>query len=45
MKIKGGIYKGEFWNDFINKTAAKRIGHKQDRKRNKDIIRKYNEKE
>lgn len=31
-KIKGGIYKGKYWRDFINPRDAKHIAHKQARK-------------
>lgn len=31
-KIKGGIYRG-WWNDFYTRTEAKRIAHRQERRR------------
>jgi len=39
-KIKGGVYGGKFWQDFTNKTDAKRIAHKQERRRAKAEISK-----
>lgn len=39
-KIKGGVYSGKFWQDYINKTDAKRIAHKQERRRVKNEINK-----
>ena len=37
-KIKGGVYKGVYWNEFINATEAKKRAHKQERQRVKRII-------
>lgn len=37
-KIKGGVYKGVYWRDFVDKTEAKRIAHRQERQRAKKAI-------
>lgn len=34
-KIRGGVYKGLYWRDFISSHDAKRIAHKQERQRAK----------
>lgn len=39
-KIKGGVYKGVWWRDFIDETEAKKVAHKQERQRAKAEIRK-----
>lgn len=39
-KIRGGVYSGKFWQDFMNKTDAKKIAHKQERQRIKKEISK-----
>jgi len=39
-KIKGGVYKGVYWNDFISAHDAKKIAHKEERKRAKREIAK-----
>jgi hypothetical protein len=36
-KIKGGVYCGKYWQDFYTNKQAKRIAHKQARKRNKTV--------
>lgn len=36
-KIKGGIYSGRYWRDFYSNQEAKKIAHKQNRQRNKNI--------
>lgn len=37
-KIKGGVYKGVWWRDFVDPTEAKKIAHKQERQRAKAEI-------
>ena len=39
-KIKGGIYSGLWWADFISPKDAKRISHKQERACTKKICKK-----
>lgn len=39
-KIKSGIYKGAYWNDYTNSTKAKKIAHKEERQRVKRDITK-----
>lgn len=34
-KIKGGVYSGKYWQDFYSNKQAKKIAHKQERKRGK----------
>ncbi len=36
-KIKGGVYKG-WWRDFVSATKAKKIAHKQNRRKIKSEI-------
>lgn len=38
-KIRGDVYNGIFWNDFISRHNAKSIAHKQNRAKNKSICR------
>lgn len=40
-RIKGGIYKGKYWRDFYSNPYAKKIAHKQERKRGVRFIEQY----
>lgn len=39
-RIKGGIYSGPYWFDFVTHHDAKKIAHKQERARVKKAQRK-----
>ena len=41
-KIKGGVYRG-WWFEFYTNKEAKKIAHKQERKRSKALVYKNKE--